>query len=138
MLILSSGCHHMLEDVPHCSSLLSSQRLPRMVAVVLFVQGVAHWMEHFLTAPMIQLISLSCLHVQFDIRVARARIWTTFFWENKLRPFSVAKRVAFSGRLDALSVPSSPKTPCLRHVPPIFIRQDPMTRRSVVILMGTH
>ena len=37
----------MLEGVPYCSCLLSSSRLQGVVAVVLFLQGLAHWMEHF-------------------------------------------------------------------------------------------
>ena len=34
-------------------------------------------------------------HEQFDIRVARARNWTTFLGENKLLSFPVAPRKAF-------------------------------------------
>ena len=37
----------MLEGVPYLSFVLSSLRLPRVVAVVLFLYGLAHWMEHF-------------------------------------------------------------------------------------------
>ena len=34
-------------------------------------------------------------HEQFDIRLARARNWTTFFGEHKLLPFPMALRKAF-------------------------------------------
>ena len=62
-----------MEGVPYFFSLLSSSRLQGVVAVVLFLQGLAHWMEHFLTAPMRQLISLSFFRTCiFDIRGARA------------------------------------------------------------------
>ena len=36
---LSSGCHHMLEGVPYCSSFVSSSRLQGVVAVVLFFRS---------------------------------------------------------------------------------------------------
>ena len=68
----SSGCHHLLQGVPRIFSLLSSSRLQEVVAVVLFLQGLAHWMELFWTALKTPLISLFSPREQFDIRGARA------------------------------------------------------------------
>ena len=107
----SSGCHHLLEGVPYIFSLLSSLRLQALVAVVLFLQGLAHWMEFFLTAPMTQLISFSFFpRVHFDIRVARAPKWVNFLWRNKLAPVSHGHCARLLGRLDSLSVLFTTKT----------------------------
>ena len=97
----SSGCHHLLQGVPCIFSLLSSSRLQAVVAVVLFASGSGTLDGTLLdSAEDTTHFVVFFPHEQFDIRVARARNWTTFLAENKLRPSSVAKRVVFSGRQD--------------------------------------
>ena len=92
----SSGCDHLLEGVPYCSSLMSSSRLQEVVAVVLFLQGLVHWMELFWTALVTQLISLSFFHTSNLTSALHEReIGQLFLGENKLLPFPVAPRKAF-------------------------------------------
>ena len=77
-------------------------------------------------------------HEQFDIRIARARNWTTFFERAQTPPVSHGTAQGFQEDWIRSPCRSRRKPPCLRRVLPIFTRQDPMARRSVVILMGTH
>ena len=121
----SSGSHHLMEGVPYFFSLLSSSLLQGVVAVVLFLQGLAHWMELFLTAPMAQLIALSFFRTCiFDIRGARAPKWVKILWEKQTR--SVSHGTArLSGRLDSLSVPFTTKTFMSVLRPPIFYPTGP-------------
>ena len=135
----SSGCHHLLEGVPYCSSLLSSSRLKEVVAVVLFLQGLAHWMELFFdSADDTTHLVVFFPHEQFDIRVARARNWTTFFGREQTPPVSRGTAQGFQEDWIRSPCLSRRKPPCLRRVLPIFYPTGPMARRSVVILMGTH
>ena len=77
-------------------------------------------------------------HEQFDIRIARARNWTIFLGKHKLLPFPMALRKAFRKTGFALRAFHDENLHVCDCVPPIFTRQDPMARRSVVILMGAH
>ena len=116
---------------------LSSSRLQAVVAVVLFLQGVAHWMEHFLTAD-----ETTHFVVFFRTCILTCAVHEhqngSFFVENKLVPFHMALRNAFRKTRFAIRTVQHKKlhvrVACLRFFP----RQDTMARRSVVIFMGTH
>ena len=78
--------------------------------MLLFLQGLAHWMELFLTAPMTQLISLSFFRTCILTSALHDHQNGSFFCgkTNSTRfPWHCAR---LSGRLDSLSVPFTTKT----------------------------
>ena len=106
----SSGCHHLMEGVPHFFSLLSSSRLQGVVAVVLFLQDLEHWMELFLTAPVAPLISLSFFRTCILTCAVHEHQNGDNFFCGKTNSSRLSWPCArLSGRPDSLSVPSSTK-----------------------------
>ena len=88
--------------------------------MVLFLQGVAHWMEHFLTAPMTQLISLSFFRTCNLTSALHEREIVQLFW-RRTNSVHHPWRSAWLFQGDKMRYPCRParKTPCLRRVLPM-------------------
>ena len=100
--------------------------------MVLFLQGLAHWMELFFdSADDTTHLAILFPHVHFEIRGARAPKWVKILWEEQTRTVSHGTAQGFQEDWIRSPCLSRRKPSRLRCVPPIFLPDRTPWREGV-------